>query len=205
VPLHLEHLPERFALFVILVLGESVAAVTNGLIGADWSGRVVAVAAVCFALAAGLWWSYFDLAGAGAKRLLNRVGGARSERAHDVFIFGQLPLCLALAAVGAGIQLAVLDSGRGEVAPGTRLLIAGGVALYLAAVSVTNTGMARTFSRTWRSGWWWPLGAAVIAVLDILLELSALVVVGALAALIAAVVAAGTAQRTAGRLELDAL
>jgi low temperature requirement protein LtrA len=205
VPLHLEHLPERFALLVILVLGESVAAVVNGLIGARWSGRAVAVAAVCFALAAGLWWSYFDLAGAGAKRLLQRVGGARSEWAHDVYVFGQLPQALALAAVGAAIQLAVLESGRGEVPSGVRLLIAGGVAVYLAAVSLTNTGMSRTFSRTWRSGWWWPLAAAGVAALDALVRLPALVVVGSLAGVMAAVVAVGTTQHTSGQLDLDPL
>ena len=70
-------------------------------------------------LAAALWWSYFDLAGARAKRLLNEVGGERSDRAHDVYIFGQLPLTLALG-VGAGIELAVVQSGQGEVPTGTR-------------------------------------------------------------------------------------
>jgi low temperature requirement protein LtrA len=205
VPLHMEHLPERFALLVILVLGESVAAVANGLVAAQWSGRAVAVAAACFVLAAALWWSYFDLAGAGAKRLLSRAGSARSEWAHDVFVFGHLPQCLALSAVGAGIQLAVLESGRGEVPTGVRSLVAGGVALYLGAVAVTNTGMAGTFSRTWRSGWWWPLAAAGVAGLDALVALPSLVVVGSLAVLVAAVVAVGTTRRTSGRLEVEAL
>jgi low temperature requirement protein LtrA len=200
-PLHLEHLPERFALFVILVLGESVAGVANGIIAAGWAGRAVAVAAVGFGLAAALWWSYFDLAGAGAKRLLQRVGGARAHRAHDVYVFGQLPLCLGLAAVGAGIELAVEEGGQGEVPPGTRLLIAGGVALYLGAVSLTNTGMAQRR----RSGWWWPLAAAVVAGLDALLELPALVVVGALAALVAVVVVVGTVRRSTGRLGVEPL
>jgi low temperature requirement protein LtrA len=199
VPLHLEHLPERFALFVILVLGESVAAVANGVAEAGWTARAVAVGAVCFVLAAALWWSHFDLAGAGAKRLLAQAGGGRSVRAHDVYVFGQLPVCLALAGVGAGIQVAVLESGRGELPAGTRLLLAGGVALYLAAVSARNTGM----SRGWRSGWWWPMAAAAVAGLDVVLELPAVVVVGALAAIVAAVVVVGTARRVSGRLDVD--
>jgi low temperature requirement protein LtrA len=175
------------------------------VVAAQWAGRAVAVAVACFALAAALWWSYFDLAGAGAKRLLDKAGGARSERAHDVFVFGHLPQCLALAAVGAGIQLAVLESGRGEVSAGVRLLIAGGVAVYLGAVGVTNTGMALTFSRSWRSGWWWPLAAAAVAALDVLVQLPSIVVVGALAVLVAAVVVVGTVARTSGRLELGSL
>jgi hypothetical protein len=80
-----------------------------------------------------------------------------------------------------------------------RLLLAGGVAAYLVSVTLTNTGMA---GRT-RSGWWWPLAAAAVAGLDAALELPAVVVVGALAALVVAVVVVGTAERAAGRLAVD--
>jgi low temperature requirement protein LtrA len=165
---------------------------------AGWTASAVAVGAASFVLAAGLWWGHFDLAGAGAKRLLAEAGGERSVRAHDVFVFGQLPLCLALAGIGAGIQLAVLESSAGDVSVGTRLLVAGGVALYLASVSVRNSGMSGG-----RSAWWWPLIAAAVAGLDVALELPAVVVIGALALLVVGVVVVGTAQRTAGRLQVD--
>jgi low temperature requirement protein LtrA len=199
VPLHVEHLPERFALFVILVLGESVAGVAHGLYDASWTPSALPVAGLSFVLAAALWWSYFDLAGARAKRLLNEVGGEHSDHAHDVYVFGQLPLTLALASIGAGIELAVVQSGRGEVPPGTRLLLAGGVAVYLVSMALTDQGM----SRHERSGWWWPLAAAVVALLDVLLELPAVAVVGALAALVVGVLVVGSAERTTGRLATD--
>ncbi|MGY1623894.1 low temperature requirement protein A [Geodermatophilus sp. SYSU D00965] len=196
VPLHVEHLPERFALFVILVLGESVAGVAHGVYDAGWSGAALPVALLSFVLAAGLWWSWFDLAGARAKRLLDEVGGEHSDHAHDVYVFGQLPLTLALATVGAGIELAVVEGGRGDVPVGTRLLLAGGVAVYLVTMTVTDAGM----SRRARRGWWWPLAAAVVAALDVALDLPALAVVGALAALVVAVVVVGTVERASGRL-----
>jgi low temperature requirement protein LtrA len=199
VPLHVEHLPERFALFVILVLGESVAGIAHGLYDAEWTPSAIPVAVLCFVLAAALWWSYFDLAGARAKRLLDEVGGERSDRRHDVYVFGQLPLTLALATVGAGIELAVVQSGEGEVPAGTRLLLAGGVAVYLVSMALTDGGM----SEGARRGWWWPLVAAVLAGLDAVLELPAYVVVGALAALLVAVVVVGSAERSAGRLDVS--
>ena len=199
VPLHVEHLPERFALFVILVLGESVAGVAHGLYDATWAPSAVPVAVLSFVLAAALWWSYFDLAGARAKRLLNDVGGERSNYVHDVYVFGQLPLTLALASVGAGIELAVVESGAGEVPTGTRLLLAGGVAVYLISMALTDSGM----SRRARDNWWWPLAAAALALLDITLELPAVVVVGALAALVVAVVLTGFVQRHSGDLAVD--
>ena len=199
VPLHVEHLPERFALFVILVLGEPVAGVAHGLYDAGWSGPALPVAVVSFVLAAALWWSHFDLTGARAKRLLGEVGESNSAHSHDVYVFGHLPLTLALALVGAGTELAVVEAAAGEVPAGTRLLLAGGVAAYLVSASVTTSAMTGDVHR----GWWWPVLAGAVALLDALLELPAVVIVGALAALVAVVVVAGSAQRAAGRLATE--
>jgi low temperature requirement protein LtrA len=199
VPLHVAHLPERFALFVILVLGESVAGIAHGLSDAKWTASAVLVGVLSFVLAAALWWSYFDLAGARARRLLNEHGGEQNEHAHDIYVFGQLPLTLALATVGAGVELAVVQSGAGEVPVGTRLLLSGGVAVYLASVVLTDAGM----SQGTRHGWWWPAVAAAVAAVDAVLELPAAVVVGTLAALVVVVVAVGSAERATGQLEVD--
>jgi len=200
-PLHLEHLPERFALFVILVLGESIAGVAHGISVAHWSAPSLVAAGLAFVLSAALWWSYFDLAGARAKRLLQEAGGERSRHQHDIYVFGQLPLTLALAGIGAGVQLAVQQAGAGEVPFGTRVLLAGGVAVYLASGSLTNSGMARRSRR----GWWWPLAAAGIAAVDAVLELPAVVVVGALDVLLILVVVVGSVERSADRLPVDPL
>jgi low temperature requirement protein LtrA len=201
VPLHLEHLPERFSLFIILVLGESVAAIAHGVHDAQWNADAVTVAVISFVLTAGLWWSYFDLAGAGAKRLLAETDSNRSSVTHDTYIYGQLPLTLALAAIGVGIEHVILESTRDHIPTGTRTLLAGGLAVYLAAVGITNTGMART----WRSGWWAPVAAALVALANLLLALPAVVVVSVLAALLVSVVVVGTVQETRGRIDLERL
>jgi hypothetical protein len=52
-------------------------------------------------------------------------------------------------------------------------------------------------------GWWWPLAAAAVAGLDALLDLPAVVIVGALAALLVTVVAVGTVERATGRLPVS--
>jgi len=199
VPLHLEHLPERFSLFVILVLGESVAAVAHGVHDARWTGQAAAVGVAAFILASALWWSWFDLAGAAAKRMLDRTGGRGSTVSLDVYVFGQLPLCLALASIGVGIQLSVLQSARGDVPFGTRLLLAGGVALYLVATTTTNTGMGRR----WRVGLGWPFAAAALAAADTLLALPTVALVGGLAALVVVVVLVGLVHQAEGRLEAE--
>ena len=43
-PPHPEHLPERFGLFTIIVLGEAVVAVVNGISGIDWNMTNILVA-----------------------------------------------------------------------------------------------------------------------------------------------------------------
>lgn len=199
-PLHLEHLPDRFSLFVILVLGESVAAVVHGVHDASWEVGSVLAGAVCFVVAAALWWSYFDLAGAGAKHLLDQAGEDGGTASHDVYVYGQLPLCLSLAAVGVGIEGIVLE-GTDEVGAGLRALLSGGVALYLVTVGVTNAAMARGG----RSGWWWAVAAAVVAVGDAVLDVPALGVAAVLAVLLVVVVVTGLEQEARGNVELEAL
>ncbi len=200
VPLHLEHLPERFSLFVILVLGESVAALAHGVHDAKWASGAIVAGLLGFLLLAALWWSYFDLAGAAAKQMLNEAGETGTTLAHDVYVYGQLPLCLALGAVGTGLEGGVLES-TDEASAGVRALVSGGVALYLLTIALTNAGM----SRRSHSGWWWAGLAAVIALLEAVIEVPALVVVGVLAALLAVVVAVGLEQEARGNVELEEL
>jgi low temperature requirement protein LtrA len=42
-PLHMEHLPERFALLVILSLGKAVAGAATGVYDAKWADPSIAV------------------------------------------------------------------------------------------------------------------------------------------------------------------
>jgi low temperature requirement protein LtrA len=200
VRLHLEHLPERLGLFLILVLGESVAAVAHGVHDESWTGEAIVAGVMAFVLAAGLWWVCFDLAGASAKKLLLEHGGA-GRVATDIYFYGHLPLALGLASIGVGLEQLILETAEEDTRAATRLILCGGVALVLVAVSATNAAM----SRNWRSGWWWPALAAVLAVADALLDLPALPVVGALGLLVVAVAATGTVQQARGRVEVAAM
>src|SRR4029453_16117064 len=91
-PLHLEHLPERLGLLVILVLGESLGAVAVGVQETHWARATVTVAVLGFVAAVSLWWTYFDLAGAAATRTLVERAGHRSPLFHDVYAYGHWPL-----------------------------------------------------------------------------------------------------------------
>ena len=57
---HEEHLPERFGLFTIIVLGESAVGVVNGVTEVAWTLGSFFTAVFGFAVAFALWWLYFD-------------------------------------------------------------------------------------------------------------------------------------------------
>lgn len=138
-PPHAEHLPERFGLFTIIVLGEAVIAVVNGLSEMDWSVPVAATAILGFVTAFGLWWLYFE----------NSLGKAL-ENAREtgrtlfmqVWLYGHLPLVIGLAAAGIGVEHAVTAT-MGEALPGNeRWLMAGSVAIcYLSLAVLHRTGV----------------------------------------------------------------
>src|SRR3712207_8928247 len=58
---HAEHFVERYGLIVIIALGESIVAMGVGASGLTVGAGVVAAAVLGIALAAALWWAYFDL------------------------------------------------------------------------------------------------------------------------------------------------
>ena len=55
------HFAERFALIIIIALGESIVAIGVGASGLALGAGVVLAAVLGVALAAALWWAYFDL------------------------------------------------------------------------------------------------------------------------------------------------
>ncbi|MET0317197.1 MAG: low temperature requirement protein A [Rhodococcus fascians] len=161
VPLHLDHLPERFGLFVILVLGESVSAVVLGMRDTSWAWSSLSVAALGFTIAAAVWWMYFDIAGAEAKFEIQDDDRAVESGRADGYVYGHLPVALGVALLGVGIQQYVLHP-VGELTDAGRWILCGGVVLFVVGIcSILG----------WSSGDWktvmpWP-GLAIPAVLAV--------------------------------------
>ena len=114
-PLHMEHLPERFGLFIILVLGESVGGAVTGVHDAKWAGQAVVVGVVGFLVAAALWWNYFDITASHSEEELQEEDdgdeeddGAEADERHDLFVYGHLPLSLGIVLAGVGLEELVL-------------------------------------------------------------------------------------------------
>ena len=97
-----EHLPERFGLFTIILLGESVAAVMHGMESQEmWSPSAAISAFTGLSLAFGYWWWYFDGAHGAAKR---HVTSNRKTLLFQIWSYAHLPLYLCVAVVGVGVE-----------------------------------------------------------------------------------------------------
>lgn len=109
VPLSVSHLPERFGLFTILVLGESIAAVVAGVSGIAWERDATLGLVIGVITATGLWWLYFDnLEGS----VVRRRAEQRTAWKPTVWIYGHLPLAIGLIASGIGLEFLVAQEGE---------------------------------------------------------------------------------------------
>jgi low temperature requirement protein LtrA len=111
IPPHAEHLPERFGLFTIILLGESVAAVMRGMESQDsWPISAAVAAFTGLALLFAFWWWYFDLANGAAQR---HITTARDTIRFQIWSHAHFPLYLSIAVLGVGVEHVIsLPSGE---------------------------------------------------------------------------------------------
>jgi len=125
---------ERFDLLVIIVLGEVVTGVVNGLAGADKDPVTLATGLVGLLVGFGLWWIFFD------------VGGRRLPRLDGLAINGwmelHLPIAVAIAGAGAAMVGLIEHAHEPQAPAGTAWLLAGSVALALVALGVLTRTLA---------------------------------------------------------------
>ena len=139
VPPHPEHLPERFGLFTIILLGEGMAAVVHALDhGDDLHGAALAAAAAGAVLAFGLWLAYFDrVKGHGERHVANPAGG----RQLRLWAYAHVPLYLGIASLAAGT---VALASPGAWTASRAMLYVGG--LLWAVLGLVLIGRARPVS-----------------------------------------------------------
>jgi low temperature requirement protein LtrA len=130
VPIHGSHIPERVGLLTIIVFGESVLAVVVGTTTVTWGLESGAVAGLGFALAGALWWLYFDYVDSSIVK--------RTIAAGQTYLYAHLPLLIGLAALGAGVKLAIKATQESGLTDEVSWIIGVGVALFMGAVAVLH-------------------------------------------------------------------
>jgi low temperature requirement protein LtrA len=129
-----DSLVERFGLFIIIVLGEVVIGVVDGLSAVERDAKTIVTGMLALSLGFGFWWIYFDLVG---RRLPRADGGALAN-----WVMSHLPVALAITAAGAGM-VSLIGHAHDATAPaGTSWLLAGAVATGLVALVLTERALA---------------------------------------------------------------
>ena len=168
---------ERYALVIILALGESIAGI--GIDAPDLRWRTLLGAALTVVVAAALWWTYFDYTHHAAARLLQQLQGReRTRLARDAFTYLHLPLVTGILFVADGLDHVIVHP-EASLDTVPALALSGGAALYL---------LGLTAFRLRNAGRWsvprLVAGLAALALYPLMHAASGLVSVAALALLL---------------------
>ncbi|MEU8211062.1 low temperature requirement protein A [Micromonospora sp. NPDC049044] len=147
------HWAERHGQIVLIVLGEAIIALGlapggSAVLLLTWPVLIAAVLGV--AVAAALWWAYFDTLALGMEQTLHRTRdpAARASLARDAYTYLHLPVIAGVILFALGLKGLIhegADVGTpswGVPLPSFDLLaLYGGVALYLLALIVLGRKM----------------------------------------------------------------
>ncbi|MFN8129979.1 MAG: low temperature requirement protein A [Solirubrobacteraceae bacterium] len=173
---------ERFQLFVIISLGETI--VVTGATASEkvLDAGVVAAMLVAFLGTAALWWIYFDYVAGLSQRHLSETRD-RGRLARDGFTYGHIPIVAGIIVAAVGDEV-VIAHATAHLHAAELAAVAGGPALYLLGHAAFRWSMVRSV------GWSRLVGAAIIAAIGVAgLAFPALAVASAIVVVLAVLAA----------------
>jgi low temperature requirement protein LtrA len=178
------HFAERYALIVIIALGESIVAIGLAALELERDGVFALAVAVSFAGATAAWWMYFDFTQLAVERALHEAPEAtRGRLARDVYTFFHYPIVLGIVLLAVAAKK-TLD-GPGESLPdGGRAALALGISVFLLGFVLIRLRVSRNIA-------WERIvaGLAVVAVVLLFAEADALLLLALTVAALAAALA----------------
>jgi low temperature requirement protein LtrA len=177
------HFAERHGLIVLIALGESIVAIGVGAeVGID--AGVVAAAVAGMAVAAALWWLYFDVVALVAERRLSQtpVGREQNELARDSYSYIHLPMVAGIVLVALGLKKTIADVEEPlKLVPAAALL--GGTSLYLLSHVAFRLRNVHTLNKRRLL-----VAALLVALVPLAVELPSLATVALLAVVLSALI-----------------
>jgi low temperature requirement protein LtrA len=141
VPPNPTHLPERFGLFTLILLGEAVVAVMHGMKSQeDWSVLAASSAFSGMALLFLVWWWYFDVAAAASER---QVRSRRDVLRFHVWSYAHFPFYVGLIVTAVGIQRTVTAAARWSLSGDEAVLMTSSAAVVMVAMAAITGTFAR--------------------------------------------------------------
>jgi low temperature requirement protein LtrA len=135
------HFAERYGLFVLICLGESLVAVGVGASGRTLDAPRIAAAALAVTITIGMWWVYFARFAQTAEERL-RAHADPVLAASDAYSYLHLLLVAGIIVFAVGVKVAIRDVGD-PLPDGARLALCAGVALYLSGHAAVRARLER--------------------------------------------------------------
>jgi low temperature requirement protein LtrA len=179
------HFGERFQLFVIIVLGESIVLAGATASDTGLSLEVVAALLLSFLSSTALWWLYFgEVAGSVLERMRAATAEERGQIGRDIYTYLHLPIVAGIVLVAVGDEL-VIGHPTDALHDSGALIALGAPALFLAGLMAcaARIGQAQSLPRA-------VVVIALLAAVPLAAVADGLVVSGVLTALLAALVVA---------------
>ena len=133
VPPDAAHFPERFGLFMLILLGESVVAVMQGMESQEnWPPEAALSAILGMGVPFLICWWYFDRAAGSEQRVRTYHDAIR----FHVWSYAHFPLYLGIVVLGVGIQRIVTAVSHYNVSQPERLILAAAAAAVVIAMNI---------------------------------------------------------------------
>jgi low temperature requirement protein LtrA len=146
IPPDAAHLPERFGLFTLILLGESVVSVMRGMESQeDWPPAAAASAFLGMAILFLIWSWYFDGACGAAEQ---PVHSKRDAFRFHVWSYAHFPLYVGIVVLGVGIQRIVTAAARATVMTSEGLILTGAATTVMLAMTVIEAASAHGRGRS---------------------------------------------------------
>jgi low temperature requirement protein LtrA len=196
------HFSERHGLIIIVALGESIVSIGVGVTHLPISWPIIIASAFGLAVAAALWWAYFDVTSIVTERALAAADGVRQiQLARGGYTFLHLPMIIGIIMMSLGLKKVLGyvggEGGHSLADPIYGVPLAtlyGGAALYLLAhVAFTRylTGMLKIERLV--------VVALLVVLIPLVAMLPAIVALGVLAAVLCALIALETRRNAEER------
>jgi low temperature requirement protein LtrA len=179
------HFGERFQLFVIIVLGESIVLAGATASDTGLSLEVVAALLLSFLSSTALWWLYFgEVAGSVLERMRAATAEERGQIGRDIYTYLHLPIVAGIVLVAVGDEL-VIGHPTDALHDSGALIALGAPALFLAGLMAcaARIGQAQSLPRA-------VVVISLLAAVPLAAVADGLVVSGVLTVLLAALVVA---------------
>ncbi len=142
VPVNPTHLTDRFQIFVLIVIGESVARLISAATQRPWSIELAVVLGAALLTLAAIWRAWLTAAD---RKALD------SPRAIAAFTALNLPIVAGIAAGSAGLHIAILAAdGASTIGIGPRAALYGGVSVAMLASAFLPARKLSRYARATR-------------------------------------------------------